>query len=107
MELKLKEIRKNNKLSQNTVAEFLNISTQNYCRYELGQVKISLEDTIKLADYYNVSLDYLCGRRFNNNIGYIPDNKRPAINTLLELDENQFKIIEDYINYIAQNKTKK
>ena len=101
MEMNLKSIRKNNKLSQKAVAEFLNTSTQNYCRYELGQVKISLEDTIKLADYYNVSLDYLCNRRFNNNIGYIPDEKRPAVNTLLELDDNKFKMIEDYINFVA------
>ena len=101
MEMNLKEIRKSNKLSQKAVAKILETSTQNYGRYKLEQIKISIEDLKKLADYYNVSLDYLCNRRFNNNVGYIPDDKRPAINTLLELDENQFKIIENYINFVA------
>jgi transcriptional regulator with XRE-family HTH domain len=44
------------------MAEFLNIVPRNYQRYETGDVDPPTSKTIALADYFNVSLDYLVGR---------------------------------------------
>lgn len=59
---RLKDLREDNDLMQKEVAYILNISQQYYSQYEQGNNPISLKNLIKLADYYNVSLDYICNR---------------------------------------------
>ena len=57
-----KRIRKEKGLSQKQVADALNIAEQGYQRYEYGKVVPSALVLIALADYFDVSLDYLTGR---------------------------------------------
>lgn len=59
---RLKDMRDDADLKQETVAKHLGIRQNVYSRYERGERTIPLELLIKLADYYNVSLDYLAGR---------------------------------------------
>lgn len=59
---RLKELREDRNLKQEDVAKILNIPQQNYSRYELGIVAMPMERYYILADYYNVSIDYLVGR---------------------------------------------
>ena len=49
-------------LKQSTVAQYLGIQQTVYSRYERGARTIPLEHLIKLADFYDVSLDFLTGR---------------------------------------------
>lgn len=58
----LKELRKLNKLTQRQVAERLKISQPSYIRYETGKSEPTLENLVKLADLFDVSVDYLLGR---------------------------------------------
>ena len=60
--LKIKELREDRDLTQQELAKFLNISQQAYSHYEVGDREISLDLLIKLANFYNVSLDYIVGR---------------------------------------------
>ena len=62
MELRLKSLREEFGLSQQKVSEILYISQVTYSYYEIGKRGIPLEILSKLADYYNVSLDYLTCR---------------------------------------------
>ena len=59
---RLKDMRDDADLKQETVAKHLGIRQNVYSRYERGERTIPLELLIKLADFYNVSLDYLVGR---------------------------------------------
>ncbi len=59
---RIKELRVKNNISQAKVSEILEIKQPQYHRYESGQREIPLHLLIKLADYYNVSLDYITGR---------------------------------------------
>lgn len=60
--IRIKEIRKEQGLNQNKVAEFLNISPGNLCDWEKGRTEPSIDFLIKLADLFNCSVDYLIGR---------------------------------------------
>ena len=62
MYLKIKDLREDHDLSQKEVAKILNISQVTYSYYEIGKRNIPLYLLIKLADYYNVTLDYIVGR---------------------------------------------
>lgn len=59
----LKELRKLNKLTQRQVAERLKISQPSYIRYENGKSEPTLENLVALADLFDVSVDYLLGRK--------------------------------------------
>lgn len=59
---RIRDMREDSDLSQRKIAEYLGIAQTVYSRYERGFQTIPLEHLIKLADYYNVSLDYLTGR---------------------------------------------
>lgn len=59
---RLKELRKKNKLKQTDMSNFLNITVRHYQDIEYGKVNIPTLTLIALADYFNVSLDYLVGR---------------------------------------------
>lgn len=50
--------------TQVQVAKFLNVTEVSYQRYEMSQQIPRLDGLIKLADFYNISLDELVGRKF-------------------------------------------
>ena len=59
---RLKALRKSSKSTQKTIAVAVGISEVSYQRFEYGTVRPSLDTLIALADYFDVSLDYLVGR---------------------------------------------
>lgn len=63
MELKLKELRQLKGLSQQELADYLHCTAVSYSRYENGSRTPSLELLVQLADYFDVTLDYLLGRQ--------------------------------------------
>lgn len=56
---RLKDTREDKELTQREVAAILNVKQPQYARYESGKNEIPLEYIIKLAQFYNVSIDYL------------------------------------------------
>lgn len=58
----IRAIREDNDLRQSDVAKVLNVSQNTYSQYETGVIAITAEILIKLADYYDVSIDYLLDR---------------------------------------------
>lgn len=62
---RLKELRKSQQLKQTDMADFLNITVRHYQDIEYGKINIPALTLIALADYFDVSLDYLVGRSDN------------------------------------------
>ncbi len=58
---RLKDIRKDRDLSQKDIAKVLNTSQVQYSRYEMGIRLLPIDKLVILANYYNVSTDYLLG----------------------------------------------
>ena len=58
---RLKELRKKENVTQKQLSELLNITTRNYQRYETGEVDPPTSKTVFLANYFQVSTDYLLG----------------------------------------------
>ena len=61
----LRGIREDRDIRQREVAEYLNVSQNTYSQYETGIISLTADVLIKLADYYNVSIDYLLDRTNN------------------------------------------
>ncbi|WP_430618154.1 hypothetical protein IGI78_003159 [Enterococcus sp. DIV1767] len=56
---RIRDLREDNDLTQHQIATLLNISQSTYSRYENGELEIPIQTLIKLANYYNTSIDYL------------------------------------------------
>lgn len=61
LNLKLRELREDNSMSQAEMAKLLGCSQQTYSRYETHTTEIPLEKLVWLARYYDTSVDYLLG----------------------------------------------
>ncbi len=59
---RIRELREDSDLTQKEMSIILNCSQRIYSNYECGDVDIPTDILIKLADYYQVSVDYLLGR---------------------------------------------
>ncbi len=59
---RLRDLREDADLTQKQAGALLNTTQQQYAKYELGVQEIPTRHLITLANYYNVSIDYIVGR---------------------------------------------
>ena len=62
---RVRDLREDQDKTQRQIADMLNMQLTVYQRYERGERELPLWAAIRLADYYNVTLDYLVGRTMN------------------------------------------
>ena len=68
MNLRIKELREDNDLTQKEISNILKCAQQTYSRYETKEITIDIFNIVKLAEFYNTSTDYLLG---------LTDEKKP------------------------------
>lgn len=104
--MRIKYLREQEKLSQQQLAEKVGLTRGQVERFE-NQIshKECIESLIKLADYFDVSLDYLCERKFINGIGYVQDNRREDINHMINLSDKKFKMVTNFVKAIDEENT--
>ncbi len=81
---RIRDLREDSDKKQFELAEYLGTTTQYYGLYEKGANEISFERAIQLADYYDVSLDYIAGRTNNKN-GFASEKISDAQWEMLEM----------------------
>ena len=65
---RIQDLRIDADMSQRELSEILHISQRFYSHYETGSRNIPIEMLIRLANYYEISLDYLVGRTDNKKM---------------------------------------
>ena len=79
---RLKDLREDADKTQSDVARYLGTTAQYYGKYEKGERELPFDRAIRLAEYYNVTLDYLAGRS-NNKLGQpLTDDEASLLTTL-------------------------
>ena len=58
---RMKDLREDHDLSQEDIAKVLQTTQEQVSKYETGRQMMGMDKYIKLAKFYNVSLDYLAG----------------------------------------------
>lgn len=58
---RIRDLRNDHGLTQKQIAKLLNVSQNTYSQYEIGVSRFPLDAVVKLAEYYNVSVNYLVG----------------------------------------------
>ncbi|MBS6444227.1 MAG: helix-turn-helix transcriptional regulator [Ruminococcus sp.] len=64
---RLRDLREDNDLKQSDIASLLQTTQPQYSRYENGDREIPVRHLITLADFYQVSIDYILGRTDRKN----------------------------------------
>lgn len=94
--VRLKQLRLSKNISQQTVADSIGINKASISRIESGAQSVTVETLIALADYFQVSVDYLTGR--SNIQKLAEDVMRPASLTvpISFVDDNEKALHEIY-----------
>lgn len=104
--MRLKELRNENKLNQSDLARIIKTSQQNYNRYENEKVEPDIKTLIKLANYYNVSLDYLCDREWDNKayieVWKLTDEQKANLYLIEQLNKSNNLIANGYLLRLFQ-----
>ena len=102
----LKDLRKKTPgLTQTDMAKKLGIAKTTYASYEQGKRTPDIETQNKIADFFNVSLDYLHGRESKNS--FLAKQMTVAAHIDDEVTEKQMEDILNYIDFIKQKHVKK
>lgn len=118
MHRRFKDLREDKDLKQKDVAKIINTSPNYYGDYENEKREMPFDRAIKLAEFYNVSLDYIAGRSKNKkgltkselpddvnqlveNFMFLSDRRKGQIDLLMkqlvEEQENENAQIKDVI----------
>ena len=89
----LKKLRAAKGVTQDNMAEMLNIKRQTYSAYERGVSVPDISSIIKIADYFNVTVDYLLERSNDHSVQSVPLN-------------SVFEIVRIYVGLSDTNKQK-
>lgn len=82
---RIRDLKEDRDMKQSDIAKIINMSDKQYARYERGETDVPLQVAITLADFYNVSLDYIAGRT---------NDKRGL--TRSELSDEETELIKKY-----------
>ena len=101
----MKKIRESLQLTQVKVANDLKLSRQVYNFYENGKRNPDMQTLVKIADYYNVSIDYLLGR--TNVIKPEKVDENDLLAKLNTADSETKASVEQFLNYLLYEKERK
>ena len=86
--MRLKELRKSQKMTQIEISEKLNIPLMTYNNYENEKSQPNIEMLIKMANFHNVTLDHLVGRDFMDELGYLNKNEKELILMFRQMNQD-------------------
>ena len=93
--LRLRALREEKGYTQQEFADKLGVTQQSYARWESGTSEPRIEILIKIADFYNISLDLLCNRpRENEGLSI---EKIEIIDNLRKLDNHNTSLVRGFV----------
>lgn len=95
---RIKQLRNELNIKQDVLAKFLNLEVAGISKLETGRVPLKDEYILRLADFFNVSTDYLLGKSTVRNLSNL--NSDNQLFDISGLDEENIKEVQNYIKYI-------
>ena len=104
--MRLKALREEIKLSQLELADKLNMSQQAISAYENNKREPDIETIKKLADFFNVSTDYLLGKTDNRNSTPLTEEEMGFVSQVKELEPAQKDFLKSVMKTLKEQKNK-
>ena len=101
----LRTLRERHDMTQEALGKLLNVTQSTIAYYESGKKQPTLETLIIIADYFEVSTDYLLDRtNFVSTASEISKTDSELLNKINKLSDENRKEIASYINYKGMQK---
>ena len=101
--MKIKELRTKMQLSQYEVAKKLDIPQTTFYNYETERNDPSIKTLIKMADFFNVSIDELVGREADTiNLKYLNENEAYLIKKILKMNDLELAKTRAYVTGLTE-----
>ena len=105
--MKLKTLREQTGLSQKEIAQRIGIEYQNYNKYELGINEPSVDTLKQIADYYGVSLDYLCEHTMKeSDFSYLNEKQKNIMEIIVQLNDKNADNVLYYVKGVLSTQNK-
>lgn len=106
---RIRDLREDSDLTQDALCKELNMHKTTYTNYEQGKHTVPLDFAVILADYYNVSLDYIAGRsdipKATTNSDFTADEEL-IIKLFLRLNERNKGKAEQFLEQLYDSQMK-
>ena len=105
--LHLKKLREARNLTQTKVAHDINISRQSYSDYELDKRQADYETLLKLAEYFDTTVDYLISDKLTEarRFAFLFPNGEQLYTLLSELSEQEIKSLKTFVDFLYYQRT--
>lgn len=101
----LRKLRDRHDMTQEALGKLLNVTQSTIAYYESGKKQPTLETLLIIADYFEVSTDYLLNRTTSiGTVSVIPKSDIELLNKINKLSDENRKEIESYITYKGMQK---
>lgn len=90
---RIRDLREDSDKTQSEIAEYLGTTAQYYGKYEKGERELPFSRAVQLADYYDVSLDYIAGRKRYRTLNEDEENLINAWNRLSERSRGKIEYL--------------
>lgn len=102
----LKQLRKNEHLTQQKMADLCGITLRSYQNYENGLREMSYSSLIKLADFFGCSVDYLIGHQTNDLVylSGLSDMQKEMIEEVKQMSDDDLYILKGVLLRLKQEK---
>lgn len=104
---KIKELREIKQITQEELAKYLGVAPQTVYKYEKEINEPDLKTTSKIAEYFNVTADYLLGRTDNPDMLNEPIQIAASMKDGLDIsdmDDDEKKFINDFVKMVRNKK---
>ena len=102
--MKLREYRAKMGLSQTELSKRIGIPANTLFNYELEKCEPSISTLIKLADFFNVSIDEIVGRETDIiNLKFLDDNQAFLIKKIIKMNELQLMRAKAYVSGLTED----
>lgn len=101
--LKIRELRIEKGVSQKELAEYLGMSAGNLCDWEKGRTEPDINALIRIADYFDESVDYLIGRGWEGGGETLSAPKRRLIGKIRKMDDSTAELLLKTIDAFSYN----
>ncbi len=99
----LKEIRKKLNYSQDEIAKKLGVHVTTYGNWELQKTEPDIQTLIKLADFFNITLDELVGRHAQTiNLSYLNEKEAYLIKKILKMNDLELAKTSAYVQGLTE-----
>lgn len=101
---KILGIMKEQRVSQQEICRYLNLTKQNFSDWKSGKSESYLKYLPQIAEYLDVSVDYLLGKTPSPEREDIPEDEKRLRDLLSQMSEEQLKTAYKIISAIAEEK---